>query len=81
MINCFANLIQAYRKMSALSAQEILYMREHAKDDKRANLYACVACCAILPFTAVILRVVARRRIHAPLKADDYLVLLALVSV
>ena len=66
--------------MSALSAQEIQYMREHAKDDKRANLYACVACCAILPSIAVLLRFVARRRIHAPLKADDYLVLLALVS-
>lgn len=56
-------------------------MHEHAKDDKRANLYACVACCTILPFIAVILRFWARRRVHAPFKADDYIVLVALVPL
>ena len=56
-------------------------MQKHMDDGQRANIYACVACCAILPFTAVFLRFLARRRIHAPIKADDYLVLLTLVII
>ena len=66
--------------MATLSPEDAVYMREHANDDKRANLYACVACCIILPFTAVVLRFLARQRAHAAYKADDYLVLSALVD-
>ena len=66
--------------MAALSPEEAKIMQEHASDDKKANLYACVACCMILPVIAVTLRFLARRRIQAPFKADDYLVLSALVS-
>ena len=71
----------ASHKMAALSPEEIQYMQKHIEDDQRANLYACVACCAILPFIAVFLRFLARRRIHAPIKADDYLILLTLVII
>lgn len=66
--------------MATLSPEEIQYMQNHANDDKRANLYAAVPYCTFFPFLAVALRFIARRRVHAPFKTDDYLVLLALVS-
>jgi len=56
-------------------------MQEHRNDDEKANLYACCACCIILPSIAVLLRFLARRKIHAPFKADDYLVLSAVVDL
>lgn len=66
--------------MASLTPQQIQYMREHPDDDQRANLYACAACCLVLPYIAVALRFVARRRRNAAIKTDDFLILLALVS-
>ena len=56
-------------------------MRKHVNDDRRANLYATVACCIVLLSIAVALRFIARGRIRAPFKADDYLVLSTIVIV
>lgn len=66
--------------MANMSPEAVKYMQEHARDDKRANLYACIACCIFLPSVAVMLRFLSRRKTRAPLKADDYLILSALVS-
>lgn len=65
--------------MASLSPQAINYMKEHAGDDQRPNLYAALACCLILPFIAVFLRIIARRRVKASLEDDDYLIIAALV--
>ena len=66
--------------MANMNPEAVKYMQEHAGDDKRANSYACSICCIVLPSIGVLLRFLSRRKIRAPLKADDYLVLLALVS-
>lgn len=65
--------------MASPSPEELAYMRAHADDDLRPNIYACVACCLIFPYIAVGLRFIARRRMNVPIKTDDYLALAALV--
>ena len=60
---------------------EFKYYEEHAGDNLQPNLIATIVLCLVLPCIAVSLRFFARWRMRAGYKADDWLILLALVRV
>ena len=60
--------------------EQLQYYIEHADDNQQPNLIATVVLCLALPCIAVFLRFIARWRMQAGYKADDWLILLALVG-
>ena len=66
--------------MSTLPPEEIQYEMEHASDNKQPNLYAAYITCLILSYIFVLLRFIARRKSRNPLLADDWMVVIGLVS-
>ena len=71
---------KAIQAMSiSIPPSQLEYYEKHASDNKQPNLIATIILCLALPCIAVFLRFVARCRARAGFKADDWLVLLALV--
>ena len=66
--------------MAAVTPEQYQYYMQHADDNKQPNLIATIILCLILPCIAVALRFFARWTIRAGYKADDWLILAALVS-
>jgi hypothetical protein len=67
--------------MSAqISPAQLEYYEEHASDNQQPNLIAMIVFCLALPRIAVLPRLLARWRTKAGCKADDWLILLALVQ-
>lgn len=64
-----------------ISPAELQYYQEHASDSQQPNLIATIVLCLVLPIFAVGLRFFARWRMRAGYKADDWLILLALVRL
>jgi hypothetical protein len=60
---------------------ELKYYQEHASDNQQPNLIATIVLCLVLPCIAVFLRFLVRWRTKAGFKADDWLILLALVMM
>lgn len=66
--------------MSAtLTQAQVQFFESHADDDLQPNLIATIVLCLALPGIAVVLRFLARWRVRAGYKIDDWLILLALV--
>ena len=61
-------------------AGDVQYQRAHVNESRVSNLIVSAAICLPLAFLAVILRVVARRLGKIPFKADDWCIVVALVS-
>lgn len=66
--------------MSLFTDEQLAYFMAHKDDDQRPNLIATVATCLVIPYGAVILRIVCRRRMRAPLLLDDWLIIAAMVG-
>ena len=60
--------------------EEIQYELRNIHEDRASDLITTFATCTALAYIAVILRLIARRVNKAPLQADDFWVLIALVS-
>ena len=65
---------------SPLSPAEIEYEMSHIKDDRQKEMIVSSAICIAIAIIAVILRLVARRLSRAKIMADDYMIIVALVS-
>ena len=65
--------------MVLITPSEILSQLRHISDDRSSAIILSHAICISLAFLAVILRFTSRRIGHIPLKADDYLIIGALV--
>lgn len=65
--------------MSEFTPAQIKYYEEHASDNQQPNLIATITLCLALPCIAVFLRFLARWRTRAGFKADDWLILVALL--
>lgn len=73
---------QNFRAMSApIPPDQLEYYERHASDNQQPNLIATIILCLALPCIAVFLRFIARWRTRASYKADDWLILLALVGI
>lgn len=67
--------------MSApISSAQLESYEDHVSDKQQPNLIAMIFLCLALPRIAVLLRLLARWRTEAGYKADDWLILLALVQ-
>ena len=66
---------------ASIPPEQLEYYEKHAADNQQPNLIATITLCLALPCIAVILRFIARRRNRAGYKADDWLILLALVRI
>ena len=62
------------------AAADIQYQLAHLSDSRVSNIKISVAICLPASCLAVILRFVSRRIGKIPLKADDWCILVALVS-
>lgn len=67
--------------MSLFTDQQIAYFMAHKNDDQRPNLIATVATCLVIPYIAVLMRIICRRIMHVPLLADDWLIIAAQVRL
>lgn len=67
--------------MSLYTSEQLAFFAAHKGDDKRPDLIATVAICLPVSSIAVILRVVCRRLTNVPLLTDDWLVIIAEVSI
>ena len=68
--------------MSApIPPEQLKYYEEHASDNRQPNLIATITLGLALSCIAVILRFIARWRTRAGYRADDWLILLALVRI
>ena len=64
--------------MSSLTPAEIFYEKAHASDNLQPNMIAIDVCGIVLPYIAVILRFITRKK-SAVLGMDDWLIFAALV--
>ena len=67
--------------MPRLSPAEIQYEIEHVHDDRSKEMIAAFSVMMILACAAVALRIIARHILNLGLKADDYSIIAALVSI
>jgi hypothetical protein len=65
----------------SLPPEEIHYQEQHASDNRQPDIIAAVAVCLSAAVISVILRLVARRLLKIRLQLDDWLILIALVSI
>jgi hypothetical protein len=65
--------------MSSLNAA-IAYQKEHADDDRLPAVVVAIAVCYTTAVISVGLRILSRHLVKAKLQADDWLILIALVS-
>lgn len=63
-----------------LTASDIQYMKEHANDSKKTEMITTTVVCGVAAFTAIGLRVFARRLAHIEFKADDWWMFASLVN-
>ena len=66
--------------MALPSINEVEYELSHSREDRGKDILSSFVVCVCLATIAVILRLVARRVSKAALKADDYWILISLVS-
>lgn len=66
--------------MATISPSELEYQKSHINDSRVPEIIAAFAVCLPLAYIAVILRFTSRRIGKIALKADDYWVIIALVS-
>ena len=66
--------------MAAPSPAEIQYQKAHIHENKAPDIIASHVICFVLACIAVTLRFIARRIKKAPIKADDWFIVVALVS-
>lgn len=62
------------------NVQQINYMIAHKQDDKRAGIIASNVICIVAAYVAVTARFVSRRLVKAQLQADDWWIVVGLVS-
>lgn len=67
--------------MGLLPPDEVHYQLAHVHDDRSPELYASQIICYVLACIAVALRLISRRLVMAKLQNDDYMILVALVSL
>lgn len=65
----------------SLTPEEIAYYQANASDDLRPNQIAACTCGIAFAVSAVVARMISRRRSRVKLGWDDYAVCVALVSV
>lgn len=65
----------------SLPAAEIEYQEQHASDNRQPDIIVAVTICLTAAVLSVGLRLVARRILRTPLQLDDWLILVALVSI
>ena len=65
----------------ALTPEQLADQRAHWHDDRRPMLYASTALFGCIAVVAVVLRFVARWRLKAKIKIDDWLIVVALVRL
>ena len=63
----------------SLSSQEIAYEEAHIGDNRKADLIVAQAICVPLALIAVILRILARRIVKAPILGDDIMIIAGMV--
>lgn len=61
--------------------EEINFYMKNADDNLKPNLIATIVTCIVLPFIAVVLRLIGRRFLRAPLLADDWLIIFSLIPM
>ena len=66
--------------MSAISDTEISYQRDHINDNKTTQLVVANVIAISAATIAVVLRLVSRRLNKASLQADDFMIVVGLVS-
>ncbi len=66
--------------MAAPSPAEIQHQKEHIHENRSPDIIASHKICFVLACIAVILRFISRRVGKNPIKADDWLIVAALVS-
>lgn len=66
--------------MAELSASDIQYQLEHIDESRIPELLVSQIICFVLAVAAVILRLLSRRLHQAPIKSDDFMILVALVK-
>ena len=66
--------------MSTLSNEEIQYELAHASDNRAPNLVAAYVTCLALSYIAVVLRFISRRQSRNAFLADDWMLVVGLVS-
>lgn len=67
--------------MATLSPAEIKQLEAHKTDTQQPNMIATLIICAILAYTAVALRLLARHKQKVNLGADDWWIVGALVFI
>lgn len=60
--------------------EAIQYQLQHVHDSRASDLIITFATCTALAYIAITLRLIARRTNGAPLQADDFWAITALVS-
>lgn len=66
--------------MASLFPNEVQYQQAHIDEDKSPRIIAACVVCLVAAFLVVILRFVSRRLVRSPLQADDYTIIVSLVS-
>jgi hypothetical protein len=67
--------------MAMPTPEEINFYMKNADDNLKPNLIATIVTCIVLPFIAVVLRLIGRRFLRAPLLADDWLIIFSLIPM
>ena len=67
--------------MASPNAQEIQYQLAHIHQDRSIDIVVSHAICIVIAVVAVVLRLSSRRICKAPLLADDYMTIAALVRL
>lgn len=67
--------------MTQLSPSDIQYQLDHLHDSRVHELLVAQIICFVLAVTAVILRLASRRLSKVPVQFDDYMTLMALVTL
>lgn len=66
--------------MAPPNAQEIQYQLAHIHQDRSNDIVVSHAICIVIAVVAVVLRFASRRLCKAPILADDFMTIVALVS-
>lgn len=77
-----ASKVGAFKRWSlgATDLRAVEYQLQHHRDDRRREIVAVNVALILLASISVVLRLLARRLHKAPLKADDYVMIAAMVS-
>ena len=67
--------------MAPPNEQEIQYQLAHIHEDRSSDIVVSHSICIVIAVVAVLLRFTSRRLCKAPILADDYMTIVALVSI